>query len=78
MGSGEFSTAGYGYASYVREPMFRDLLFAPWYPDDDPRFTYMKPQDDACYLRSALTTSADPWNRFFYLGGPGGDAAGCD
>jgi hypothetical protein len=80
LGSGEFDTAGYGYASYVRNPMFRDLLFAPQFPTDDAAnfTTFMSPFDDACYTRSLLTTGAPPWSRFFYLGGPGGDGQGCD
>jgi hypothetical protein len=75
MGSGGFDAAGYGYAAYVRNPMYRDISYAGWYPDGT---FYMPQKDDACYTRSAVTTSAAPWNSFFYLGGPGGDAARCD
>ena len=75
MGSGEFDTAGYGYAAYVRDPMWRDVLFAPQFPMEG---WSMEPRNQKCYWRSWLTTSLSPWNRFFYLGGPGGDAAGCD
>lgn len=75
MGSGEFDTAGYGYAAYVRDPMWRDVLFAPQFPTEG---WSMEPRNQKCYWRSWLTASSSPWNRFFYLGGPGGDAAGCD
>jgi hypothetical protein len=36
MGSGQFESAGYGYAAYVKDPKFHDLLFNPWDPVDDP------------------------------------------
>lgn len=76
MGSGEFDTAGYGYASYVRNPIWRDLLSSPQPPLD--AFS-SGPFVPACYRRSALLmTPEDSWTRFFYLGGPGGGAPGCD
>ena len=30
-----------------------------------------------CFSDSLLLSSASPWNRYFYLGGPGGNAPGC-
>jgi len=84
MGSGEFPTAGYGYSAYIRDPIYYDLSYAPLYPLDDPmdatKYKYtMAPLAPACYTRSTLTAGAPPqWSRFIYLGGPGGDATGCN
>jgi Neprosin len=81
MGSGRFAVDGYGYAAYVRDPMYLDLNYAPLYAQDDPtkpdRFS-ITPVDDHCYTRSQLPKFAPSWVRYLYLGGPGGDAAGCD
>ena len=79
MGSGELPLAGYGYASYVRDPSLRDaLLGLAAYPGDCYPNCSPTPYKDECYMRSPLTLSPPPWSRFFYLGGPGGDAPGCD
>jgi hypothetical protein len=80
LGSGEFDSAGYGYAAYVRNPVFRDLVFTAWSPGEDlvTESTWMKPYDANCYTRTPLKSGSPPWDRFFYLGGPGGDAPGCD
>jgi hypothetical protein len=79
MGSGEFPPTGYGYASYVRDPSIRDLFGTPVYPGDCPEpFCRPRPFSNKCYQRTQLTISPPPWSRFFYLGGPGGDAPGCD
>ena len=75
MGSGAFASAAFAYAAYVKNPMYRSIFGAELYPDMN---LSMGPVDAACYTRSPLTTGAAPWNRFFYLGGPGGDAAGCN
>nr|AYM54346.1 hypothetical protein [Sorangium cellulosum] len=75
MGSGEYDTAGYGFAAYVRNPTYRDLLGVGRYPGVH---VPMVPADAACYTRSALLTSGSPWDRFFYLGGNGGNAVGCN
>jgi hypothetical protein len=40
-------------------------------------FFEMGPRDTACYTRSALMTTSTA-DRIFYLGGPGGDAPGCN
>jgi hypothetical protein len=83
MGSGEPDLAlGYGYLSYVRNPMFRDYIYSPWSPVDcgDPKLTsscWVKPADPACYTRSPLLTYTAPWNLFFYLTGDGSDSMGC-
>jgi hypothetical protein len=81
MGSGQFESAGYGYAAYVKDPKFRDLLFNPWDPVDDAsnldRYGMTRNVPE-CYTRSALTVGAPPWGRCVYLGGPSGDAPRCD
>lgn len=81
MGSGEFPTAGYGYASYVRDPMYLDPSYIPLYPIDDAvnidKYS-VKPLFSPCYTRSTLTIGIPPWSRYVHLGGPGGDAPGCD
>jgi len=79
MGSGEFGPAAYGYAAYVKDPIYRDLLNAPTAPIDDPLVNLqMTPFANACYTRATMTKAAPPWGRYLYLGGPGGDAPGCD
>ncbi len=85
LGSGEFPTAGFGYAAYVREPIYLDLQYTPLYPEDAPdpdpqklRPFSIDPLVPECYTRSVLSVSAPPWSHYVYLGGPGGDAPGCD
>jgi hypothetical protein len=82
MGGSEFASAGWGYASYIRDPTFHEGVFGPWYAADcfdlNPLACEMGPVNAACYTRSELTIGLPPWGRYFYLGGPGGDAPGCD
>ncbi len=83
IGSGEFASAGFGYAAYVRDPIYLDSQYIPLYPQDDAdpdifRDLSMSPFDTDCYKRSVLSVGASPWSRYLYLGGPGGDAPGCD
>jgi hypothetical protein len=78
MGSGADMALGYGYLSYVRNPMFRDVIYGPWHAADCvlPECE-AKPYDNKCYSRSPLLTFTSPWNYFFYVTGQGGDATGC-
>jgi hypothetical protein len=71
MGSGQFASAGWGNAAYFRNPMVLDLGGAFQWPTTiaDPNVI-----NNACYTRSALFAGMWPWNRFFFVGGPGGDA----
>jgi hypothetical protein len=63
----------------VKDPAYRDLLNNLVVPIDDPLVNLqMTPFVDACYKRATMTTAAPPWGRYLYLGGPGGDAPGCD
>jgi Neprosin len=66
MGSGQFAVDGYGYAAYVRDPMYLDLNYAPLVAQDDPtkpdRFSVV-PFVDSCYTRSQLPGFAPSWVR---------------
>jgi hypothetical protein len=75
MGSGLLSSAGAGKAAYVRDPFYADATGVSQWPSGS---ISMVPVDSACYTRSTLFSSAAPWERYFYLGGPGGDATGCN
>jgi hypothetical protein len=74
MGTGLFASAGFGLAAYFRNPAYvfngvDTLLFGA---------SQLVPADPACYSDSLLLTSPAPWNRYFFLGGPGGNAPGCN
>jgi hypothetical protein len=74
MGSGQPASAGFGNASYVKNPRFFNLSYAEYFPGDDANDLKkygLLPQVDACYTRSPLFIAAAPWYRYFYLGGPG-------
>lgn len=76
MGSGQFAATGYAQAAYVRLPLYIDSSGNSQWPGAT---TTAGPADSACYTTSSVFTGADPnWTRHFYLGGPGGDAAGCN
>jgi len=75
MGSGNFSSTGAGKAAYVRDPLYSDAAGVSQWPSGSGSVV---PVDSACYTRSSLFSSAAPWERYFYLGGPGGDVLGCD
>jgi len=74
MGTGQFASTGFGLAAYFRGPSYVingvDVLLSGATP--------ATPSDAACYSDSGLLSSAPPWNRYFYLGGPGGNAPGCN
>jgi hypothetical protein len=81
MGSGHPASEGWANTSYFREPTYVGLdAGGPWYfPDSDPNVQSedAKPTVPACYSRTDLQPGLAPWGRFFYVGGPGGDAPGC-
>jgi hypothetical protein len=74
MGSGAFSSFEYGFASYFKNPMYVAPSGTSYWPDNANNGL---PNASACYTRSSLITGAAPWYRYFYLGGPGGEAPGC-
>ncbi len=74
MGSGYWASWGFPYAAYVRDPHYVSGSYA-YYPDGA---SSMWPQVNACYTLSSLWSGAAPWDRYFYLGGQGGNAYGCD
>jgi hypothetical protein len=75
MGSGEFAEAGFGKAAHFRNPFYIDLSGTPQWPANPQD---VGPRNDACYTKTALLTGQSPWDRLFYLGGPGGDAPNGD
>jgi hypothetical protein len=79
MGSGQFASAGFGNAANFRNPSYFDLSGAPQWPSSDPNVTKdTKPVNDACYTKTNLSANQAPWERWFYVGGPGGDAPNQD
>ncbi len=74
MGSGYWSSYGFKWAAHVRNPVYLYGASA-YYP---PAPSAMTPKVNACYSNTAIQIGAAPWNRYFYLGGPGGNAIGCD
>jgi hypothetical protein len=75
MGSGQFASGAFGQSGYIRLPFYIDSSgVSQW-----PAAGLTAPRDTACYTTSNMLTdvSAD-WTRYFYLGGPGGDATGCN
>lgn len=75
MGSGMFASAGYMNASYFRNPIYSDI-WGNWQWADGA--SGVGPRADACYTRSIMFSGAPPSDRYFRLGGPGGEAPGCD
>ncbi len=75
MGSGEFADKGIAYASHIRNMTYYDsisgLAAVPL------NMGSMGPVDIACYTKSDILLDALGAPHFF-LGGPGGDAPGCD
>jgi hypothetical protein len=75
MGSGLFADQGFRLASYVRGMSFKDIWGTKHWVD----FHFdMSQVDPACYTKTPMGIDPAPWERYFYLGGPGGDAAGCN
>jgi hypothetical protein len=75
MGSGLFASTGYGNASYFRNPSYIATSGVSYWADGAAN---LSPNAAACYTRTNLLSAAAPFTRYFYLGGPGGEAAGCD
>jgi len=75
MGSGLFASNGYGNASYFRNPYYINPSGSSYWADGAGNAL---PNANVCYTKSNLLSGASPWDRYFYLGGPGGEAPGCD
>jgi hypothetical protein len=73
MGFGFLANAGYSFAATVRNPSYVSSGTTYW-PDGA---STMLPIDTLCYSKTALAMSASPWDRYFYIGGPGGNGIGC-
>lgn len=74
MGSGEFAAKGLGYASSAANLTYYDTSGVQNAPSS---FGTMGPTEPACYTKSDLFADA-LGVPYFILGGPGGDAPGCD
>lgn len=75
MGSGHFADQGYGNVSWVSNPaLYKDASGFWSSPVVD---VGMSPMDPACYTRTALVPRGPGLPPWFFLGGPGGKAAGC-
>jgi hypothetical protein len=75
MGSGLFSSGGFGSAAYVMTPYYTAPSGINYWPDGALN---AGPVDAACYTKSSLLTGGPGQERYFFLGGPGGDAVGCN
>jgi hypothetical protein len=73
MGSGLYAETGPGNAAYFRNPFYVDSGGMHW-PDNS---TYSPPYNHSCYSRSPLYSGVYPWDRWFFVGGPGTDGFGC-
>lgn len=90
MGSGRFASEGWKKAAYVRNPYYaNENGVALWAEGTGSAGDstgvgsggfLAGPRDGACYTTSGMLRNAgqSAWERYFYLGGPGGDAAGCN
>jgi hypothetical protein len=75
MGSGQFANDALGNAASFINPFYLDMLESPQWPDHG---SLMPSRDDKCYTTSDLFVGVAPLYRWFYLGGPGGDAPNHD
>jgi hypothetical protein len=74
MGSGLFASGGFGQAAYVMTPFYTAPSGVAYWPDG----ALSAPSDPACYTKSNLLVGGPGQERYFFLGGPGGDALGCN
>jgi hypothetical protein len=75
MGSGDFAADGWQHAAYFRNLTF---FWAPatywWWDSGSVTVT-----DAACYSRTGpFFSSVDAWRNWYFYGGPGKEAAGCN
>ena len=77
MGSGLFASQGFGKAAYYRDAYYVDPAnVSHWLESANGQ--QVGPVDTHCYTTTLIASAAAPWERSFFLGGPGGEAAGCD
>ena len=74
MGSGLLASGGFGQAAYVMTPVYTAPWGVAYYPDG----ALSAPGDPACYTKSNLLIGPPGQERYFFLGGPGGEAVGCN
>lgn len=74
MGSGYLPVTGYGWAATVRNPFYMVGSSAYW----PGSVSEVLPKNDFCYTKTGILQAASPWDRYFYLGGPGSPAVGCN
>lgn len=74
MGSGYYPSVGYKWAATFRNPFYMVGASAYW----PGAVSEVVPKNDSCYTKSSITTGVSPWDRYFYLGGPGSPALGCN
>jgi hypothetical protein len=75
MGTGYQASVGFRWAAHVRNPFYASPAGVSYWPDSP---IAMGPSDAHCYTESSFRIGAAPWDRSFYLGGPGGNGPGCD
>lgn len=66
MGSGQYAATGYGHAAYQR-----DIFYYPTAGGSQTANLIAQEPSPGCYTVN-LASAADPWNIYFFFGGPGG------
>ena len=64
-------------SAYFRDPFYYDAANVSHWLNPLAAFLTF-PQDTRCYSTTPIVSAAAPWERSFFLGGPGGEAVGCD
>src|SRR6185503_9028488 len=79
MGSGHPASEGWPNASYFRDPTYVSTdASASWYWPDPYVMPILPPNyDAACYSSTPYQSGPFPWDRFFYVGGPGTNEPTC-
>jgi hypothetical protein len=78
MGSGNFASTGWQQSGYIRDPWYVDTAGNYVWANNTTASAVTGAVDAACYTTGPFLASTYPWDRYFFLGGPGGDAAGCN
>jgi hypothetical protein len=76
MAGGQFASGTFGKAGYFRNMILERTAGNVWLSTAS---TQKGPVDTHCYTVSNVNTNGGTnWQVYFYYGGPGGDASGCD